>query len=166
MLLAMQPRPLILFALITNALVRAAEPLTQTAPLTAEGDLAAQMVGGIDRYLDRVTAETPARRRTHWTFNPSSNDAFFESYLASAATNRIALRELLGVVDQREPVTMRFVAPVGPNFTTHPGELARGPGYRVFGVAWNVFRGVEGEGLLLIPDGEQQADVASRYATD
>jgi hypothetical protein len=136
-----------------------AQPLPGTAPLTMEGDLAAQMVAGLDRYLDRITDETPARRQSHWQFDSSSNDAFLKSYLASAETNRIKLRELLGVVDEREPVTMRYLAPVGTNLNAHPGEIARGPGYRVFAVAWNVFRGIEGEGLLLVPDGEPQADI-------
>ncbi len=137
----------------------AAQPLPNTTPLKSEGDLAAQMVNGIDRYLDQVTDKAPGRRRSHWNFDTTSGDTFLKSYLASAATNRAVLRELLGVVDQRELVTMRFVAPVGTNFTVHPGEIARGPGYRVFAVAWNAFRGVEGEGLLLIPDGEPQADI-------
>lgn len=143
--------------LIVQSIV--AQPLPGTAPLTMEGDLAAQMVAGLDRYLDRVTDETPARRRSHWQFDASSSDAFLKSYLASAETNRTKLRKLLGVVDRREPVTMRYLAPVGTNLNAHPGEIARGPGYRVFAVAWNVFRGVEGEGLLLVPDGKPQADI-------
>ncbi len=148
-------------ALVALLAVRSlsAQPLAGTAPLELQGDLAAQMVAGLDRYLDRVTAGSAARRRGHWQFDTSSNEAFFKSYLSSAETNRFKLRELLGVVDQREPVTMRYVAPVGTNLTAHPGEIARGPGYRVFAVAWNVFRGVDGEGLLLVPDGEPQADI-------
>lgn len=125
------------------------------------GDLAAQMVSGIDRYLDRVTAESPAVRRGHWHFDKSSKEAFMKSWLANAETNRAVLHELLGVVDQREPVTMRFIAPVGTNFTANPGEIARGPGYKVYAVTWNVFRGVEGEGLLLVPDGEPRADIVA-----
>ncbi len=145
--------------LILTVSAFAAEPLPRTALLTTDGDLAAQMVSGLDHYLNRTTAESIASRRRHWQFDSSSSDAFLKSYLASAETNRARLRELLGVVDQREPVTMRFVATVGTNLTQHPGEVARGSGYRVFAVAWNVFRGVEGEGLLLVPDGEPKADV-------
>jgi hypothetical protein len=133
--------------------------LPGTSPLTEDGDLAASMVAGIDRYLDRETATSPERRRKHWRFDTNSNEAFFSSYLRLAETNRTQLRELLGVVDERDPVSMRFVGEVGTNFNTHPGEIARGPGYRVFAVAWNVFRDVEGEGLLLIPDGVPTADI-------
>ena len=45
-----------------SAGVCAAEPLPGTQPLTVEGDLAARMVAGIDRYLDRELAVAVARR--------------------------------------------------------------------------------------------------------
>ena len=40
----------------------AAQPLPGTAPLPRKGDLAAQMVEGIDRYPMRRLEEAPARR--------------------------------------------------------------------------------------------------------
>ncbi len=155
-------RAVVLFTWFTCAILSPAfgqAVLPGTQPLTLTGDLAAQMVSGMDRYLDRVTAESPAHRRALWHFDTSSLDAFLPSYLANTTTNRAVLRELIGVVDKREPVTMRFVNEVGTNFTAFPGEVARGPGYRVYTVAWNVFRGVAGEGLLLVPDGEPKADI-------
>jgi dienelactone hydrolase len=131
-------------ALIHLAIAAQPAPLPGTRPLTAEGDLGAQLVAGIDRHLDHELAALPARRT---------------QALARPETNRARLRHILGVVDAREPVTMRFVASVGADLTQHPAEIGRGPGYRVFAVAWNVFRGVEGEGLLLAPDGAPAADV-------
>lgn len=124
-----------------------------------QDDLATQMVSGLDRYLDRVINESPAVRRTHWRLDNTSSGAFFQSYQANSVTNRSVLRELLGAGDQREPITMRFVTRVSTKFDTHPAEIARGPGYRVYAVAWNVFRDVEGEGLLLVPEGEPRADI-------
>ncbi len=131
-------------------LARAApEPLPGTAPLTPSGDLAVQMVAGLDRYLDRHALALRADRPRWWSPD-----------LATAAEpNRVRLRELLGLVDRREPVEMSFVAPVGTNLLSHPGEVARGPGYRVFAVEWTVFRGVRGEGLLLVPEGDPRADL-------
>jgi dienelactone hydrolase len=148
--------------LTTFCQVRAAlagEPLPGTQPLVAEGDLAAQIVSGIDRYLDRVLAAAPQSRARWWLRETSSPDALLKSLVTSAETNRARLRHILGAVDAREPVTMRFVAPVGTNVTQNTSEVGRGPGYRIFAVAWNVFRGVEGEGLLMVPDGEPKADV-------
>jgi hypothetical protein len=136
-----------------------AQPFPGTQPLTMEGDLAAQMVSGIDKYLDRVLADAPKNRARCWPRNTSSPDAFLKSILQTADTNRVRLREILGVVDKRETVQMRFIAPVGTNASPNSAEISRGPGYRIYEVAWNVFRGVQGEGLLLQPDGEPKADI-------
>ncbi len=149
-----------LFALLCFALPAAAQiPLPGTRPLTGTNDFAADMVRGIDRYLDRAAAEMPAMRRSRWSIEAGSNQAFLDSFLARAEANRARLRHLLGVVDPRDPVSMRFTTPLGTNLATPAGEIARGPGYRVLAVEWNVFRGVIGQGLLLVPDGEPHADV-------
>lgn len=128
---------------------QAPELLPGTQPLTLPGDLASNMVAGIDRYLDRALTQAVTNRHRAW----QSGD--FHHTLA--ATNRLRLAQHLGVVDARGPATMRFTAPVSPNaqFT----ELGRGPGYRMYAVAWKVFRDVEGEGLLLQPDAIPKADV-------
>jgi dienelactone hydrolase len=135
------------------------QPLAGTSALTREGDLAAQMVGGIDQYLDRLLTETASSRRAYWSNAFSSREGFVQSAFDANATNRTRLRAILGVVDQRDPVHMRFVAPVGPDTTNNPAELGRGPGYRIYTVAWTVFRGIEAEGLLVQPDGEPIADI-------
>ena len=153
----------------------APDTLPGTQPLTASGDLAAQMVGGIDRYLDRELAALPGKRAEAWRHSveemktrfegkaENASDVLLDWLLASSETNRARLREILGVVDTREPVQMRFVANVTSttNLSANPTELGRGPGYRIYAVAWNVFRGVEGEGLLLVPDGRPKADVVA-----
>ena len=41
-------------------------PLAGTAPLTAQGDFAAQMVDGINEYLLRATSESVSKRSAHW----------------------------------------------------------------------------------------------------
>ncbi|MSU61582.1 MAG: hypothetical protein EXS31_04155 [Pedosphaera sp.] len=134
-------------------------PLPGTTPLTMEGDLAAYIVNGIDHYLDRALDERVAGRKQFWKFDTTSGSAHLASLLAASETNRTRLREILGVIDQREPVQMRFLGNVGADLSMHPAEVGRAAGYRVFAVAWNVFRGVEGEGLLLVPDGEPKADI-------
>ena len=47
-------------------LIRSAEPLPNTKPLTEHGDLAAKMVAGIHKYLDRELAAAPAKRDAAW----------------------------------------------------------------------------------------------------
>lgn len=148
--------------------------LPGTEPIEAVGDLGAEMVTGLDRYLDRELAARPDQRLEGWrapreamraaadSGRPvEAGKAFLGSLLATAETHRVRLRHLLGVVDAREPVQMRLVATLDRSGAPSgdPAEVGRAPGYRVIAVAWNVFRGVEGEGLLLVPDGEPQADV-------
>ncbi|NUQ01987.1 MAG: hypothetical protein HUU35_19240, partial [Armatimonadetes bacterium] len=49
--------------------------LPDTTPLTWEGDLAARMVAGIDRYLDAATAAAAAAREQHWERDLTSPEA-------------------------------------------------------------------------------------------
>ena len=129
-----------------------ARPLPGTAPLTLQGDLAAQMVAGIDRFLARQLEAVVGRRPGRWQRDFASPEA----YEASVAAKRERLCKIIGLVDQREDVEMHLLA-------THrqPALVAERPGYRVERVRWNVFRGVEGEGLLLQPSGPAVANIVA-----
>ncbi len=154
--------------------VLAAAPvvLPGTAPLEEAGDPAADMLAGMSRYLERELATITARRQARFQAgldklhqragappDPLRHDLFLAGWETLTGAQRERLRYILGVTDRREPPAMRFPAPAGTNALPPALELARGPGYRVFQVAWPVFRGVEGEGLLLAPDGPPKADV-------
>jgi dienelactone hydrolase len=77
-----------------------AQPLPGTKPLEMQGDLAKQMVEGIDRYLTKATAESVEKRKEFWKPDYSSAAA----YEKSMTPNRERLRKILGVVDMRVPV--------------------------------------------------------------
>ncbi|HYT94696.1 MAG TPA: hypothetical protein VEL76_38625 [Gemmataceae bacterium] len=123
----------------------AQQPLPGTKPLTMQGDLAAQMVAGIDKYLTRELAASVAKRAAHWKQDFSSPEA----YAKSVRPNRERLKKMLGVVDQRLPVKeLEYVAS-----STEPA-LFMEKRYKVYVVRWPVLPGVEGEGLLLEPNRE------------
>src|SRR6266545_4201641 len=123
----------------------AQQPLPGTKPLTMQGDLAAQMVAGIDKYLTRGLAASVAKRAAHWKQDFSSPEA----YAKSVRPNRERLKKMLGVVDQRLPVKeLEYVAS-----STEPA-LFMEKRYKVYVVRWPVLPGVEGEGLLLEPNRE------------
>jgi dienelactone hydrolase len=147
----------LLTALLTWDGPAKADPFPGTQPLTMEGDLAAQMVGGIDKYLDRVLAAAPEKRARYWKRDLSSPEA----YTRSMETNRQRLAMILGVGDKREPVQMRFEAPLGKELAPTGAEIGHGSGFKIYAVRWNVFRGVEAEGLVLVPDGEAKALVVA-----
>lgn len=103
--------------------------LPGTEPLAMSGDIASNMIAGIDRFLLRET-ETAFQHRT---FNP----------------DRDRLAHILGVRDPRVPFKgLEFVAS-----TAEPSLVGRGDGYEIHAVRWPAFGDVHGEGLLLTPTG-------------
>ena len=119
-------------------------PLPGTAPLTGQGDFAAQMVDGVNDYLVRLASGSPGTRAALWKRDYSS----VENYERSIAPNRERLKKIIGAVDQRVPVvSMELVATLST-----PALVANGQGYKVYAVRWAVMEGVTAEGLLLDPD--------------
>lgn len=134
--------------------------LAGTAPLTAEGDLATQMVDGIHRYLLHETETRALERAQLWSRDYTS----LEHYEQSIAPNRQRFRQIIGAVDAR-------VAAQAPELLMSPEVpewIAQGSGYKVYAVRWPVFAGVtadsdglEAEGLLLQPEGPPVARVVA-----
>src|SRR5258708_2968375 len=130
-----------------------AEPLPGTKPLTVDGDLAAKMVEGIDKYLMRELEEAGAKRKRFW--NPDFSSV--EAYEKSVEPNRQRLRKILGIVDARvEPVEMEYVST-----TKQSALIAETDAYKVYTARWPVLEGVDGEGLLLEPKGKALANVVA-----
>ncbi|MDH7504382.1 MAG: hypothetical protein QHJ82_16940, partial [Verrucomicrobiota bacterium] len=136
-----------------------AEPLPDTGPLDFSGDPAQKMVDGMHRYLDRLLDEAAKKRELLWNSFFSASDGVQQSPAADA--HRARLKEILGLVDKVPPVRMTIMSSVkavsGADSVVQP--VARGSNFVVHAVAWTVFRGVHGEGLLLLPDREVVADV-------
>lgn len=134
-----------------SAPMLSAEPLQGTKALTAEGDLAAQMVAGIDKYLMREVAASGEKRKQSWKLDFSS----VEAYEKSVQPHRDRLKKILGVVDPRvSKVEMQYVST-----TDQPSLVGETDAYKVLAVRWPVLEGVHGEGLLLEPKGKVIANV-------
>ena len=117
---------LLLLTLLVGRGVPAELSLPGTQPLTATGDLSAEMVAGIDRFLMRETRESIAKR---------------------GKPDRERFRKIIGAIDERQKVdALEFVGT-----TAQPAKLAETKPFDVFAVRWPVFEGVHGEGLLLQP---------------
>ncbi|MGD9646795.1 MAG: dienelactone hydrolase family protein [Pirellulales bacterium] len=115
------------------------EPLPGTAPLTAAGDLAAQMVEGIDKFLLRETELSVERRARHWHRDTSS----VEAYEKSIAANRARLAKIIGAVDKRVSKVSLGDSSMIDGYPFLP-RAVRWPVLDNAGLA-----AVEGEGLLL-----------------
>jgi dienelactone hydrolase len=136
----------------------AGAPLPGTAPLDAQGDLAAQMVQGIDRFLMRQTEQSVQTRTAAWSRVLSSPDA----YQRSVAPNRARFAKMLGVVDERRKVdAIEFVAT-----TKQPALIGRAGPVEIYVVRWPVMGRIDGEGLLLAPAGAPLADVVALLDAD
>ncbi len=126
----------------SGSLALAAEQLPGTAELTMEGDLAAKMVAGIDRFLLRETAAAQDK---------------------AVRPNRERLAHIIGATDER----VSFAAPELVGTVDRPPLIAQTDQYEVHAVRWPVLRGreggiVHGEGLLVVPKGKPPiADVVA-----
>lgn len=138
--------PIYLLALFAGALEGSGQTiLPGTEPLLMKGDLSSQMVAGIDRFLMRLTDESVDKREEYWNRDFSSA----RSYEESLEPNRQRLSKILGVVDERLPVTaLEYVSS-----TANASLRAETQSCEVHAVRWQVLEGVFGEGLLLKPKG-------------
>ncbi|HOZ45303.1 MAG TPA: dienelactone hydrolase family protein [Candidatus Hydrogenedentes bacterium] len=138
-------------ALVGVADAMNAEPLDGTEPfIVGEADMAVEMVAGIDRFLMREIDASIEARRQHWRRDFASHEAYTESVNA----NRERLKTIIGAVDPRVATSMNLDATVARD-----AVVGRGPGYTVYAVAWPVFDGVFGEGLLVEPEVPPAASV-------
>src|SRR3954471_17690796 len=89
--------PRLRFGLVSAQEKVSGPPLAGTEPLTMEGDIAAAMVAGIDKFLLREIDLSVERREKFWKRDFSSPEA----YNKSIEPNRQRLKQILGVVDDR-----------------------------------------------------------------
>ena len=134
---------LLCFGFASCRVLAAEQTLPGTEPLTLHGDLSAQMVAGIDRFLLRELDRSTAERSKFWQRDFSSR----ETYAKSVQPNRERLRRMIGAVDARIPVTaLAFVST-----TAQSARVAETGSFTADTVRWPVFEGVNGEGLWLRP---------------
>ena len=137
----------------------APNPLPGTRALTVTSDLAVQMVEGIREYLIQATADCLDGRSRLWKRDFTSALA----YQDSVAPNRERLRKIIGAVDPRVPTPAFQIKAVSPT----SAEVARATSCKAYAVRWEVCNTatgdypLEGEGLLLEPEGRARARVVA-----
>ena len=114
-----------------------------TQPLTMEGDIASNLVAGVDRFLVRELEGSEALRDRYWKRDYTSAEA----YRASITTNRARLAHILGVRDPRVP----FQSPELVATLSDSAVISRAKDYDILAFRWPVLDGIHGEGLLLAP---------------
>jgi len=121
------------------------QPLNDTKRLEVQGDIASQMVDGVDRFLMKQIEKAEGEREKYWKRDFSSKEA----YEKSIAPNRRHFAQILGIRDARPAkIEMQFVST-----TNQPAAVAKSPVFEAYAVRWSAFGDVHGEGLLLTPLG-------------
>ena len=93
---------LILVLLISSASPsgsQGTEILPGSNPLNWDGDLAAEMVSGIDRFLTREINLSTSRREQNWQRTLTTGTSV-DDYLSE---KRVRLKQIIGAVDERLP---------------------------------------------------------------
>ncbi|HEY1066076.1 MAG TPA: hypothetical protein VGE52_08195, partial [Pirellulales bacterium] len=133
------------FALLVTRPLPAAEgpQLPGTQPLTLAGDIASQLVDGVDRFLLREIETSQAAGESLWRRDFSSPEA----YRNSIAAQRARLARFLGLRDSRP----KFAGFERLDTVRNAGPAARSETYEIFPIRWRAFGDVYARGLLLKP---------------
>lgn len=149
----MKTLPVVFAFLLANLSANAAAALPGAKPLDWEGDLSAKMVAGINGFLTKQTVQAAEQRAQYWKRDASSPAA----YGKSVQPNRDRLRNIIGAVDERAPITsLEFV-----QTTAAPEAIYSNARLSIHVVRWQSFSGVHGEGLLLQPKGSAKACIVA-----
>jgi hypothetical protein len=131
----------------------AQEVFPGTQPLIFHADVITQMLGGVDRFPTRETAQSIRERQKYWQRDFSSGEA----YDRSVQPNRGRLRAIIGATDARLPVTALEVVDSAASL----GPIAETEAFTARAVRWPVMEGVFAEGLWLEPKGGSAASVVA-----
>ncbi|MFN7290601.1 MAG: dienelactone hydrolase family protein, partial [Pirellula sp.] len=140
----------VVFTTCLCASVTAQDPKGKSLPgtelLTLEGDIASQLVEGVDRFLLRELESSISNRSKFWQRDFSSHAA----YSKSIAKNRLHLEHQVGVRDARANDT----EPRLQSTLSRSSLVGRSENYEIHAVSWAAFGDVEARGLLLEPKGK------------
>lgn len=138
-------------AILPGGIGLQAQTLSGTEVLAGDGDIASELVDGVDRFLLRKLDESVEARASFWQRDVSS----LKAYEASVAPQRERLSHILGVRDER----VSFEAPEIVSTLGVSPILGRGSGFVIYAVRWPVIGDLVAEGLLLepLPPSEQES---------
>lgn len=119
-------------------------PLTE--PLRMQGDIASELVAGVDRFLLRELEASQEKRKQSWP-RPEAGRSDVAAFNRSMEPLRENLRYRIGLADQpiKDP-TLVLQSPL------QDSENKASPhGDRLHWVRWPIYPGVDAEGLLWLP---------------
>ncbi len=133
-----------------------AKTLMGTSVLDLQGDIASELVNGVDRFLLKELDRSVQTRMALWP-KPKEvalGDKDNVAYEAAIQPLRDELRMRIGMIDDRvkcDSFTIQSVA--SPNSGDFKW-VAINEACKIYSVRWPVFDGVDATGLLVVPNGE------------
>ena len=132
-----------------------AKTLVATSPLEIQGDIASQLVEGVDRFLIKELDRSIQRRLVLWP-KPSESDlnrSENAAYETATKELRDELKMRVGMIDSRVSCeSLMIQSHVSAN--SESTWVASTDACKIFSVSWPVFDGVDATGLLVVPTGE------------
>ncbi|MFM8174767.1 MAG: dienelactone hydrolase family protein [Pirellulaceae bacterium] len=120
--------------------------LPQTAPLTMQGDIASELVAGVDRFLLRELDASLEKRKRTWP-RPEAGSSDLASWKKAIEPLREKLRYRIGLADQ--PIADPELILQSPLQDSQQKALSSTA--RMHWVRWPIYPGVDAEGLLWLP---------------
>ncbi len=120
--------------------------LPQTEPLTMEGDIASELVAGVDRFLLRELDASEEKRKRSWP-RPEAGGADLAAWKTSIEPLREKLRYRIGLADQPlDDPELILQSPLQQSQQKGSPTSAQ-----MHWVRWPIYPGVDAEGLLWLP---------------
>lgn len=147
------PVGFVIFLLLQTYILQSQEPerlaktLSGTAPLSMQGDIAAELVAGADRFLLREIEANKQKRSQFWQSLPD-DQAIYNSELEKL---RDELQNRLGVRDTLASDTTPYML----TSIQRSSIVGRGSGFEIHRVQWRSFGDCYGRGLMLVPVDQQ-----------
>ncbi len=135
--------------LVSSSPAQEATTLPATLPLDwTDEDFSARVMDGAHAFVEAEIAET--------LLTPPAFPLDEEERKTFVEASRLALREKLGVVDDRLPPRLEFISRDPVSFEGEPStaRVAEGPGFSVYQVRWPVLEDFYAEGLYVNPVSE------------
>jgi dienelactone hydrolase len=136
--------------------------LSGTDELQWEGDIASDLIDGVDRFLLDQLHRSVAERQSRWpapaeTGQSPERDRSETDYQLAVAPLRDRFRAAIGLIDPvMEDPGWRLDSELRGGLLRHPGDLhvATFEGGKIFPVRWQVHEGVEAFGLWVVPEAQ------------
>ena len=133
-----------------------AKTLMGTSVLDIQGDIASELVDGVDRFLLKELDRSVPTRMALWPKPKeiATGGKDNAAYEAAIQPLRDELRMRIGMIDERVKCDSFTIQSVASPSSDDTKWVAINESYKIYTVRWPVFDGVDATGLLVVPNGE------------